>query len=62
MNDLDRLKMIADELRGFAANASGNPATVRITAKTLLEYAEALEIAANPPTVEIHSFGGGGPG
>jgi hypothetical protein len=52
----DTLRTIAKELREFAGNAHGNPATVQITARTLIDYADALErlasarLAQNPPT------------
>lgn len=43
MSDVEKLKMIAEEMRGSADVASGNPATTRVTAKTLREYAAELE-------------------
>jgi hypothetical protein len=43
MDDAEKLRMIAKEMRGSADVAYGNPATVQITAKTLREYAEELE-------------------
>lgn len=42
--------MIAKEMREFAGSARGNPATVRITAETLCDYADELERIANDPT------------
>lgn len=37
------LRQIANELREFAAMAHGDPPSVRITAKTLREYAQTIE-------------------
>jgi hypothetical protein len=37
------LETVAQELRDFASRAHGNPPTVSITARTLLDYAEAIE-------------------
>jgi hypothetical protein len=51
------LYRIAAELRDFARNAHGHPATVQITAKTLLEYAEAIETMA-AATLSTEGVGG----
>ena len=46
MTKREILAMIAKELREFANAAHGNPPTVLMTRKTLLEYAEAIEKAS----------------
>jgi hypothetical protein len=40
---MEKLQVIAKELRNFAENAHGNPAKVFVRKKTLLQWAEALE-------------------
>jgi hypothetical protein len=40
---MERLQVIAKELRDFAKNAHGVPAKVWVRKKTLLQWAEALE-------------------
>lgn len=39
----DTIRLIAKEMRDFANHAHGNPPAVQITAKTLREYASALD-------------------